>query len=126
MNPYNGHQKWLPELAAYDELERVQKAEKAERDKLFAQGLLYKTQQDRSFSHEELLEEFAEIILKNEKRKEEAINFHAELAIVKRVIAEHKDCQSCPVCLTDPSPTLTHNHTAISLIFDNQQTKRSL
>ena len=43
MDPPNGPQKWLPELAAYDELEQFRDAEQVRRDKLFAQGLLYKT-----------------------------------------------------------------------------------
>ena len=97
--------KWLPENAAYDRLLQIQTESLEEQNILYAQGHLFDWQQN-PMTQEQANKELADLILRADEYFLKQQKPSKNLAIVQRVIEEHKDCQSCPVCLTDPSPTL--------------------
>ena len=72
MSPSNAHRKWLQELAFLQEMDIVQTAQQAERDKLLAQARLKKPPQECLLSKEEMWEMHEAVlgdVEENEKQK---------------------------------------------------------
>ena len=110
MSPSNAHRKWLQELAVLQEIDIIQTAQQAERNKLLAQSRLNKPPQECLLSQEEMWEMHEAMLRDVEENEKQKSRNKADLLTLKRLVAEHKDCITCPVCLTEPSPPSPPQH----------------